>query len=297
MSKPIIGSGKFHAGADFQCGENVIINVAEEMVVGDRVVLPDNAYFEGRSILIGSDFYGYSWGHPSGFVVNRSSHNVGGDLVPTGSWLEVGRGRIDAENARLTVGDRCTFHNNRIDLAKPVVIGNDVGLSPEVIIYNHGYWLSPLKGYPCTYGRVDIGKGSVIGFRSVILPFACLGPNVVIGAQSVVTGRYYEGKSVYAGNPAKLIGPVQEMPLDAKMQWLEQTLDSYHQSCRYRGWAGEKPEVRYPKIRYGGCSLDVEELAVVGEENEATDDFREFLFKRGLRFYTKRPFKRLGRKV
>jgi hypothetical protein len=60
MNHPIIKSGKFHAGADFQCGENVVIDVAEEVIVGVRCVLSDNAYLCGRRVEIGNDFFGYS---------------------------------------------------------------------------------------------------------------------------------------------------------------------------------------------------------------------------------------------
>ena len=35
-------------------------------------------------------------------------------------------------------------------------------------------------------------------------------------------------------------------------------------------------------------------LAQDGIENEMTDDFRDFVFRYGLRFYSKRPFKSLG---
>src|SRR3990167_405962 len=171
MGIPTIKSGRFQAGADFQCGENVVINVAEEVVVGDRVRLPDNCYIEGRRVKIGNDFYGYDW-----------------------EWrrLDIGRGRIDEEDAILKVGDCCTFHDNRIDLARHVTIGYYVGLSPEVAIYTHYYWMSPLEGFPMKYAPVQLGDGTIAGFRSVFLPGSDTDRGVVVGANSTVSG-YLEG--------------------------------------------------------------------------------------------------------
>lgn len=272
MNKPIIKSGRFSAGADLQCGENVVVNVAEEVVVGDRVVLPDNAYLCGRRISIGSDFYGYSW-----------------------QWrrLDVGRGRIDEEDAILTVGNRATFHDNRIDLSLRVTIGDDVGLSPDVVVYTHGYWLSPLEGYPCQYAPVEIHNGVIIGFRSVLLPGSRVYAGSVVGAQSVVAG-WLNPKGIYAGNPARLIREVTLPIPEERKRLLKRLVAEYARACEYRGGKAE-PTVDYPFVYYRNCRFDVDRFLVNGEEDADTDDIRLFLFKRGIRLYTKRPFKQLGR--
>lgn len=276
---PFIKSGKFHAGTDLVCGDNVVIDVAEEVIVGDRCVLPDNAYLGGRRITIGDDFYGYSW-----------------------EWqrLDVGRGRRDEEHAVLTVGKRCTFHNNRIDLAQSVLIGDDVGLSPDVYIYTHYYWMSPLLGYPKKYTRVKVGNRVLVGFRSVILPGACVGDDVVVGAQSVVTGlvgykmsELYAG-TVWAGCPAVQVGVVETPPVERRKIILDNLLKEYAASCTYRNFTSQTGAV-YPLVFCRGIRADVETLTVHGEEDEYTDDLREFLFKRGIRLYTKRPFRKLSR--
>lgn len=272
MSKPVIKSGRFTAGAELQCGENVVVEVAEEVIVGDRVVLPDNTYLGGRRIEIGSDFYGFAW-----------------------EWgrLDVGRGRIDEEDAVLMVGSRCTFHDNRIDLSRRVIVGNDVGLSPEVVIYTHYYWLSVLEGYPVAFEPVEIGDGVIVGFRSVILPGAQVGRNAVVGAQSVVTGELQPGR-VYAGNPAKVVRNITQPSAAEQRRLLLGIMDKYQHSRAYRG-VPVIFKIAYPFVELGGCSFNVETFIVMGEENEATDDFRDFTFRRGLRFYTKRPFRRLAR--
>lgn len=213
MGTPIIKSGRFHAGTDLVCGENVVVDVAEECVVGDRCVLPDNAYLGGRSIRVGDDFYGYGW-----------------------EWrrLDVGRGRRDDEHATLVVGNRCTFHDNRLDLACPVVVRDDVGLSPEVAVYTHGYWLSPLDGYPTDYAAVVIESGVIVGFRSTLLPGAHVRTGCVVGAGSVVVGELPAGH-VCAGVPCKPLRKVTPLPEAKRRARLEVYAQQYRESLAYRG--------------------------------------------------------------
>lgn len=275
MSKPVIRSGRFTAGADFQCGHNVVIDVAEEVIIGDRCVLPSNAYLSGRRVEIGSDFYGYSWDF---------------------TRLDVGRGRKDDEDAVLTVGSRCTFHNNRLDLARHVAIGDDVGLSPDVAIYTHGYWQSVLEGYPAAFLPVVISHGVIVGFRSVLLPGANVGTNVVIGAQAVVCGRLHP-EGVYAGNPARRVRDIARPARAEQEKLLTGILDDYRRSCQYRGLPCPVHKVVYPFVYLAGCGFNVETRETAGDEDERSDDFRDFLFRRGIRLYTKRPFRRLGRQL
>jgi acetyltransferase-like isoleucine patch superfamily enzyme len=269
MSNPIIKSGKFHAGENFQCGENVVIEVSEEVVLGDRVVLADNTYLCGRRIEIGSDFFGYSW---------------------EGSRLDIGRGRIDEEDAILIVGNRSTFHNNRIDLSRDVRIGNNVGLSPDVVLYTHGYWLNPLAGYPCTHAPIIIGSGVIVGFRSVILAGTIIGQNSVIGAQSAVSGRV-PPEAIYAGNPAKMIRWIAPLRSDEQETLLRQIVAEYSNSFNWRFNRQPAIEIDFPYIRAWNCRIDTSAQTLSGEEIELTDDLRDFLFKHGIRIYTKRPFK------
>lgn len=298
--KPIIRSGEFHSGAGLVCGENVVIDVAEDVIVGDRCVLPDNAYLSGRHITIGDDFYGYSWSDD--YQLKRLdnsgvSHDSHYDSVRVGSRLDIGRGRRDEEEAILIVGDRCTFHNTRIDLSKRITIGHDVGLSPEVVIYTHSYWGNPLEGFPYRREPVYIWSNVLVGFRSVLLPGAVVGSNSVIGAQSVVFGALEDG-GVYAGSPARLIRKIKPLPTGERIQFVQSVLDDYRGSLDYRfGNRHVAPKLDYPLISLAGCTFDLETRLTQGSEGELTDDFRWFLFQRGFRFYTLRPFKSLERTI
>ncbi len=269
-----IKSGKLFVGKDTFIGKDIVVNVAEEVVIGARCVIPDNTHFEGRRIVIGQDFYGYSW-----------------------DWqrLDIGRGRKDEEDACLVVGNRCTFHSNKIDLARTVSIGNDVGLSPDVTIYTHHYWQSCLEGYPCKYAAVVIGDGVIVGYRSVILAGSYIGENSVIGAQSVVSNKLAPGW-VFSGNPVKAIRAIRKPDALERRHQLAEIMYAYNRSLEYRDIQVGGVVVDYPMVQIRECLIDVEARKLSGEEDEFSDDLRECLFKHGIRVYTERRFKKLAKK-
>ena len=257
-------------GIGVHFGKNVEIDVKDTLHIGDRARIGDNAKIYGRNVTIGNDFYSSDW-------------EFGG--------LEIGRGRRNWPGANLVIGDRCTLHNNRIDLSRSVTIGDDVGLSPEVTIYGHGYWLSMLDGFPVTYGDVRIGSGTIVGYRSLILPGSDIGQKCVIGAQSVVSGKL-KGKSVYAGSPAKLLRDVKQPTEAERRNMLDGLIELYLQFCEYRA-VSVPIVVDYPFVFVDECVFNVLTLKFDGQENPLTDDFRDFVFRYGLRFYSKRPFRAL----
>ncbi len=284
-----VRSGRLKVGVDCQFGDNVTINVAEECTIGDRCVIADNTWIEGRIVKIGDDFFGYDWGHPLNYARTLSRQVHGG-------WLEIGRGRRDEEDAIFMVGDRCTFHDNRIDLARRVIIGSDVGLSPEVTIYTHGYWESPLRGFPFEYNPVEIQDRVIVGYRSTLLPGAVVAHDNVVGAGAVVTD-YLPSWGIYGGVPAKLIRQV--MPNRVGHKILHSILTEWTRSMEYRGYGKDVFVVdngNYPKLRWRGVVIDCEAGTCQGDEDELTDDLRWFLFSRGIRVYTKRRFRKLPMK-
>ncbi|MDP3947244.1 MAG: DapH/DapD/GlmU-related protein [bacterium] len=263
-----IRAQEIRLGRNVSFGKNVKIDVRGIFALGDRSRIGDNAVIEGRNVMIGSDLW-------------NSSREFGG--------LSIGRGRKNWPEANCIIGDRCTIHNNTIDLARPVTIGNDVGLSPDVTIYTHGYWLSVLEGYPAKYGPVTIGNGVIVGYRSLILMGVTIGDKAVIGAQSVVTNNL-EGNAIYGGDPAKKLKDIAPPSETEKRFMTAKILKEYEAIVSYRGlWP--VIALNYPIVTVNACTFNLETLEVAGDEDEETDDFRDFVFRFGLRFFTKRPFK------
>ena len=89
------------------------------------------------------------------------------------------------------------FHNNVIVTSNVTFVTHDI----------FDYGLNNLgKGnfyYNC--GCIEIMDNVFIGCNSTILPNVKIGPNVVIGAGSVIT-KDIEPNTVVVGNPAKVIG-------------------------------------------------------------------------------------------
>lgn len=94
-----------------------------------------------------------------------------------------------------------SFHNNVIVTSNVTFVNHDVfhlglnNLNQGEFLYNNG----------C----IEIMDNVFIGCNSTILPNIKIGPNVVVGAGSVVT-KDVPPNSVVAGNPAKVIGTFQD---------------------------------------------------------------------------------------
>lgn len=246
-------------------GRNIHIDVKGIFRIGDRSRLGNDIEIKGHDVIIGSDLY----------------HSAG---------LRIGRGGYSNPDADFKIGDRCTIHNNSINLAKPVVIGNDVGLSHEVAIVTHGYWLSVLEGFPTKFAGVTIDDGVIVGYRSTILMGVHISKNIVIGAGSIVTKSLNNPNSVYAENPARFIRWVTPLSRKERIETVDYIVDEYR---RIAGYHGINPTIAvdYPIVHINGCKFDVERLKFSGDEDEETDDFRDYIRKWGLRFYSNRPFR------
>ena len=87
-----------------------------------------------------------------------------------------------------------------------MTIGNDVQITDPVTILTHDYsWSVLKKKYGIIYGnqrKTVIGNNVFIGWGATILGGSHIGDNVIIGANSVVSGNV-DSNSVYAGNPAR----------------------------------------------------------------------------------------------
>ena len=100
-----------------------------------------------------------------------------------------------------------------IDYSFPwlIEIGDDVTLAPRVQILAHDASTKMHLNY-ARIAKVKIGNMVFVGDSSIILPGVTIGDGVVIGAGSVVSRDIPDGH-VVAGNPAKIIGTINEFLL------------------------------------------------------------------------------------
>lgn len=103
-----------------------------------------------------------------------------------GNWTEIGTGVI-------------------ISSRKNIKIGNHVGIGPQSSIYDNDHKMPlGIKEEDMIDSPIEIGDGTWIGTRSIILRGVKIGKNVTIGAGSLVN-KNVPDNAVVSGNPAKII--------------------------------------------------------------------------------------------
>lgn len=149
---------------------------------------------------------------PANTIFNERYIHIGaGTLFGPQATLSAGMvpGQKMVTDPVISVGDRCLFGKGSAIVGHlEIVIGNDVWTGHHVYItdQNHGYddLSLPISQQMMPERPVSIGDGSWLGHGVVVLPGACIGRHVVIGANSVVTGMIPDN-SVAAGVPARVI--------------------------------------------------------------------------------------------
>jgi acetyltransferase-like isoleucine patch superfamily enzyme len=252
-------------GKDISWGRNIKVDVNGVFRLGDYSRLGSNAEIFGNNITIGDHFF------------NSAGLRIGGG------------GRQNPE-ANLVIGNRCTIHNNFINVCEPISIGNDVGLSPETSILTHGYWMSVLDGFPASFSGVNIGSSVIVGYRSLIMMGVSIIDGCVIGAQSVV-GHSLGRKGVYSGSPVRFVRPIEPLALEDRVRKVGEILSAYESIASFHGILLQgKIKYDYPNILFKDFVINVETFEYDGDEDEETDDFRDYMRRWGIRIYTKRRF-------
>jgi len=251
-------------GRMVEFGRNISVKVKGKFEIGDFSRLGNNTEILGNNVIIGKHLF-------------------------NSSGLRIGGGGRQHPNANFKIGDRCTIHNNFINVCEKVEIGDDVGLSPDTSILTHGYWLSVFDGYPATFEGVKIGNGVIVGYRSLIMMGVEIADQIVIGAQSVVTKKLLK-KGIYAGSPAKFIKETIPLTTEDRIKKLNEILASYTEIANYHNIT-TNITVNYPHVTICDFKINVETFDYEGTENHITDDFRDYIRKWGIRIYTERPFR------
>lgn len=260
-----IKAGSIRIGEGVTFGRNIRVAVRGAFELGDFSRLGNDTEILGNEIRLGAHLF----------------HSAG---------LRVGGGGRQNPNANLRIGDRCTIHNNFINVCEPVVIGDDVGLSPETSILTHGYWLSVLEGFPASFAGVRIGSGAIVGYRSLIMMGVSIAEECVVGAQSVVSKSLVE-RGIYAGSPARFIKPIMPLGPEERLKKAEEILAAYEPIADYHGVDLEgQLKLEYPLLHFKDFTINLETFAYEGAEDEDTDDLRDYLRKWGIRVYTRRGF-------
>ena len=292
-------------GKNSEIGKNSNIKVIEKFELGDRSLLCI-CEIKGRNVIIGDDFF---------------------SSVPKGNYLIVGGGSCYYPKSNLQIGNRCTIHDVYINIAMPVKIGDDVGLSHETKIFTHYFWDSIFEGHSQKFESVEISNGCIIGAQSFFLPGTKIGKNSVVAARSVITKTFPSGCMI-AGNPGKIIktNVKEKISKSKQIELVKKTLEWYVEILSKKGFVikkSTKKDMAY-QIRKDGIKttivfatkplknktkekyfiltfndipktnnqtiFNLSKKSLEGIENNLSDDLRDFLRKVGIRIFTNRKF-------
>jgi acetyltransferase-like isoleucine patch superfamily enzyme len=136
----------------------------------------------------------------AGNKVNIRELNQIGDHVSIGTLTVV--------EHHVEIGNQVRIHSQAF-IPEFSVIEEGAWIGPNVVLTNAKYPLSP--GVKENLKGPRIKKGAKIGANATLLPGVVIGENAIVGAGSVVLGDVPAG-AVVAGNPAKVIKMINELP-------------------------------------------------------------------------------------
>ncbi|HCV21517.1 MAG: gamma carbonic anhydrase family protein [Arenicellales bacterium] len=127
---------------------------------------------------------------PDAFVAESADVIGAVEIGPESSiWFGV---VLRADNDIIRIGERSNIQDNsvvHVDEGIPTLIGSDVTIGHGALI--HG----------CT-----IADGALVGNGAVVLDFAQIGPDCLVGANSLVTERkMFPPRSLILGSPARRV--------------------------------------------------------------------------------------------
>lgn len=157
----------------------------------------------------------WKFSYKSGFFVRGRSRIKHIDNIEIGKNVCFGEDtRINIYNKisekLLFIGDNSYFVNrNTILVGGKITIGKNVLVASDVCILSESHVIDPeslvpYKNQGLIFRNVNIGDGTWIGEKAVIMPGVSLGRNCIVGAGSIVT-KSFGDECIIAGNPAKVI--------------------------------------------------------------------------------------------
>ena len=259
-------------------GENVNIN-CERIKLGKFCTIGDNVTITCRNFEV--DSWLFMW-----------------------NGVEVGRGGSSGLNSNVKIGKGvCIFENTIINPSDSVEIGDNCGIGADVMIWTHGAWLDITQGFPADFGPVKIGNNVWLPARSIVLPNVTIGNDVVIGINSIINRSLPDG-CFAAGAPCKVIKEnvyPKEVSDDELAKMVRGILNDWNTLIQYKLDGFEPPTITvnyYKKERKIKLTLgneetiyDIRERTIEGGDGDIVEDLRDYLRRRGIKFFTDKGFK------
>jgi len=219
----------------------------DELVIGDGTTIRAHAEIYGTRVVLG----------PESFIDEYAVIGGGsaGELT-TGAWFHLGMFA-------------------QINTARPVTIGEEVGVGIGSRVFTHGAYLSELDGFPVSFESVTIGDRVWIP-NAIIMPGVTIENDVVVAAGSVVS-RDLPMYCLAGGTPAKVLKEKaypQPVTDSNRFLILERIITE----------AGVLAYVSGPHIICGTTVFDTENKTVEGVVTASSEKLRNQLRRSGIRF-------------
>jgi acetyltransferase-like isoleucine patch superfamily enzyme len=286
-------NGSYIIAETLKLGQNVHVGPhttirATECIIGDDVTIGShNNFLVGQRLEIGALT---TIGHHNTLTARTIKL---GEYVFWDSHVTVGHGGKFSPDAHLTVGSysmicaRITLNtNHRID------IGEYVGIGEDVAIWTHGSFLPILEGFPADFGPVTIGHHVWLPARTTVLPNRRIGNNVVVGTNSLINKDLPDG-CLAGGIPVKVLRehvyPSKDTTRNVAL--VQQVLGEYAELAAYKNLTAK---LHYDEanqtITCNSVVFDLNTMKASGTFTRTEEDFRDYLRRRGIKFYTGKPF-------
>jgi hypothetical protein len=157
--------------------------------------------------------------------------------------------------------------------------------------------MNVFDGYPFTKKPVKIGSHVWITAGTTVMPGITIGSHVLIGNSSIVNIDIPDG-CFAAGVPVKIIKEhifPKKLSLNEKRNILEDAIREYHTLLKEKPFDAIVEIVDDVKIKFSHQNtitiFDCETREIRGEITKYSEDFRDFLRYRGIKFFTGKQFR------
>lgn len=186
----------------YKIGKNVSLGFGA-VIIGEKVVIENDVQIGLVTVIRAKEISIEQYASIGSFTfIDTSKLRIGEDARIN---EQVIIGGMQTPNSSLDLGKRTIIMEySFINTTMPIKIGDDTGIGGHCLLFTHGSWLSCLDGFPVTFAPITIGNNVWLPWRIFIMPGTIIGDNVVIGANSLVSGTQ-PSNVLIAGNPAKII--------------------------------------------------------------------------------------------
>lgn len=286
-------------GAGVQLGQGVLIDAAaieflDEVEIYAGTTIRAETVRIGRMSVIGAD------------CSITCRHIRIGAVLYTASRVTVGGADQMSPTDKLIIGDQCLISARCfLDSGNGIRIGNQVGISPFVKLYTHQHWQNVLEGYRSSFGPIVIEDGAYITGDCLVTPNIRIGAGSTVLANSTVAANV-EPYTVVSGNPARKVADVERLVDPERKERIAKRLLSDMQAALADRLPGGSVVYcrRFEPSVVGTASVvltfdpggvdpgdddglvlfDLTAYRVLGRQTPDSDEVRNFLRRRGVRF-------------